>query len=266
MFRFISGNTIKCALRVGDNYLTKNKNPIINYAVEGKNNNFTVFKEYKKIIPLLSFNYSIALKLSSFDFDLKLINEIINDAENKNIKVFIDAENNKNNEIYQEISTDLLFKHNNVYKTYQMYRKDSLKVLMNDIIKCNKNNKIFSGKIVRGAYWQAEKNEGHLFIKKEETDKSYNQAILNMHNYHFNKNPNIVLATHNEKSIDLARLLNEDLFEFAHLQGMKECYYNNICKTSNVYVYIPYGPYNKMIPYLSRRLYENIDMLKYFIY
>ena len=87
-----------------------------------------------------------------------------------------------------------------------------------------------------------------------------------MCNLSFNKNPNIVLATHNEKSVDLACLLNEDLFEFAHLQGMKECYYNNICKTSNVYVYIPYGPYNKMIPYLSRRLYENIDMLKYFLY
>ena len=30
-----------------------------------------------------------------------------------------------------------------------------------------------------------------------------------------------------------------------------------------VNVYIPYGPYTQMIPYLTRRMYENMDMLKY---
>ena len=27
--------------------------------------------------------------------------------------------------------------------------------------------------------------------------------------------------------------------------------------------YIPYGPYKEMIPYLTRRLYENMDTIKY---
>lgn len=265
MLRYIAGSNINHALAVGKKYLNKNKKPIINYVVEGKKNYRKTYKEYNKIISLLPENYSIALKLSSFNFDLLSISDTINNAENKNIKVFIDAENDKDNEIYQDISTILLLKHQNVYKTYQMYRRDSLKVLMSDIIKCNNRNIPFSGKLVRGAYWNTEKNDGHLFIKKEDTDQSYNQAILNINNFEFNTHPNIVLATHNEKSIYIARLLNKDLFEFAHLQGMKENYYNNISNTSNIYVYIPYGPYNKMIPYLSRRLYENIDMLKYAI-
>ena len=34
---------------------------------------------------------------------------------------------------------------------------------------------------------------------------------------------------------------------------------------SLVNTYIPYGPYNKMFPYLSRRMYENIDMVKYMV-
>ena len=266
MFRYIAGSNINHALNVGKDYLNKNKKPIINYAVEGKNSYRKTHKEYNKIISLLPENYSIALKLSSFNFDLLSINEIINNAKNKNIKVFIDAENNKDNEIYQDISTDLLLKHKNIYKTYQMYRKDSLKVLMSDIIKCNKKNIPFSGKIVRGAYWNSEKKDGHLFLKKEDTDRSYNKAIININNFNFNTPPNVLLATHNEKSIYIAQLLNKNLFEFAHLQGMKENYYNDICKNSEVYVYIPYGPYIEMIPYLSRRLYENIDMLKYAVY
>ena len=265
MFRYIAGSNINHVLDVGKKYLNKNKKPIINYAIEGKNNYRKTYKEYNNIISLLPKNYSIALKLSSFNFDSWSINDTITHAENKNIKVFIDAENNKDNEIYQNISTELLLKHRNVYKTYQMYRRDSLNVLMSDIIECNKKNISFSGKIVRGAYWNSEKNDGHLFLKKEDTDKSYNKAIKNINNFNFNTVPKIVLATHNEKSIYIAQLLNKNLFEFAHLQGMKECYYDNICNSSNVYVYIPYGPYNEMIPYLSRRLYENIDMLKYVI-
>ena len=36
-------------------------------------------------------------------------------------------------------------------------------------------------------------------------------------------------------------------------------------KGSLVNTYIPYGPYNKMLPYLSRRMYENLDMIKYMV-
>mgnify|MGYP001062682876 FL=1 len=43
---------------------------------------------------------------------------------------------------------------------------------------------------------------------------------------------------------------------------MGENNYKNINKNS-IHVYIPYGPYKEMIPYLMRRLYENIDTIKY---
>ena len=44
---------------------------------------------------------------------------------------------------------------------------------------------------------------------------------------------------------------------------MNEKYYNTLSNTEKVYVYVPYGPYNEMIPYMIRRLYENMDMIKY---
>ena len=43
--------------------------------------------------------------------------------------------------------------------------------------------------------------------------------------------------------------------------GMKENCYDKYDLKVNVY--IPYGPYKQMIPYLGRRLYENLDTIKY---
>ena len=107
MLRYIAGSNINHALAVGKKYLNQNKKPIINYVVEGKNNYRKTYREYNKIISLLPENYSIALKLSSFNFDSLSISDTINNANNKNIKVFIDAESDKNNEIYQDISITL---------------------------------------------------------------------------------------------------------------------------------------------------------------
>ena len=74
-----------------------------------------------------------------------------------------------------------------------------------------------------------------------------------------------MICTHNKKSIDLALSLSKDKdkdkFIIANLMGMNEKVMNNI--HYNKAVYVPYGPYSKMIPYLTRRLYENIDQIKY---
>ena len=57
---------------------------------------------------------------------------------------------------------------------------------------------------------------------------------------------------------------NKNIFEFAHLLGMNQNYYDFLVnKNYYVNVYIPYGPYRYTIPYLTRRLYENLDYLKY---
>ena len=46
--------------------------------------------------------------------------------------------------------------------------------------------------------------------------------------------------------------------------GKQEENYQELANLGDkVYVYIPYGPYTQMIPYLTRRMYENMDMLKY---
>ena len=143
-----------------------------------------------------------------------------------------------------------------------MYRKDSLQTLKDDISLCNKNDIHLGIKMVRGAYWNSEKNQGHLYLKKTKTDTNYDAAIYEIFQNN-NKNILAILATHNSGSIRFGTLLNgySYTFEFAHLMGMKEHLYHK-CEY-NVNVYVPYGPYNEMIPYLARRLYENKDTIKY---
>ena len=272
MLRYIAGNKLKNALKVSNHLKNYNKKPIINYAIESSINKNIIIKEFKDISNIIDNSYKVALKLSLFDFDTKLIKSVLNPFIEKNIPILIDAENNNNFIKYNKLTNNLMFHYNhdrvNIIKTYQMYRKDSLDILSNDI-SLFKTNKIKHGtKLVRGAYWNEDKNEGTLFLKKKETDMSYNLGIIELYNRKYSDYN--LLATHNDESINLGYLLNNSIdfkspiFEFGHLMGMKENKYENLVKNNqNVNVYIPYGPYRYMIPYLGRRLYENIDTIKY---
>ena len=54
----------------------------------------------------------IAIKLSSFEFDLDLINKLIHKSSDKGIQCIIDAEKDIDYKNYQEISNQLIFEHN----------------------------------------------------------------------------------------------------------------------------------------------------------
>lgn len=269
LFKFIAGNNLKHALNKSKNIIINKKIPILNYITENVklNEENKIYKEYINIIDNIDNNYMIALKLSSFNFNKELINKIVNKSIKKNVNIIIDAEDNKNINNYRIITNDLIKIYNkdkvNIIKTYQMYRKDSLDELKDDIKYFNNNifnNKVLiSSKLVRGAYWNSENKDRHLFINKEDTNNSYNNGLLECYNNIQNK---FITATHNKDSIKLiTSLKNNDNIILAHLMGMNE---NNMKKLNiNKATYIPYGPYKEMIPYLTRRLYENIDQIKY---
>ena len=98
--------------------------------------------------------------------------------------------------------------------------------------------------MVRGAYWNSEKQDGHLYVNKKETDFNYNKSILFLSKN--NINTQIILATHNQESINLGTLLNHQnnkrIFQFAHLLGMREKVYKDLVKGGeDVHVYIPWS-------------------------
>ncbi len=270
IFKYIAGNNLNKALSVSKNIIYQGKIPIINFAVESSINNNIILQEFNKICKNINSDFKLAIKLSSFDFNKNKIINILDKLSNKNIQVLIDAENNTNYDIYNNLTNELILEYNkkkvNIIKTYQMYRKDSLKNINDDIDIMNKNNIKLGVKLVRGAYWNSDKQTNNLFLNKLDTDLNYNTSILNL----FNKNSNSIniLATHNNESINLGYLLNKDkkVFEFGHLMGMKENKFNYLVDNNQIVnVYIPYGPYKYMIPYLTRRLYENIDTFKHIL-
>ena len=268
--RFIAGNSIQHVLPVAKRVLDNTKWPIINYAIEHTSLPEGVFHEHMQLIKHLDYHYKIAIKVSSFGFDEDLIDALVEKCVGKNIRVIIDAEDNIHHDQYQDISNHVMQKHNKyipyVVKTYQMYRKDGLETLERDLIDSRINNYHLGIKMVRGAYYHAEKKDGHLFTEKHLTDESYNKGILTIGQN--NVNTYTILATHNFDSVRLGYMYNRyakrRVFEFAHLMGIQEENYQGLVDLGQkINVYIPYGPYRQMLPYLTRRLYENIDMIRY---
>ena len=82
----------------------------------------------------------------------------------------------------------------------------------------------------------------------------------------YNINIYTILATHNIDSVRIGYMYNKHarrkVFEFGHLMGMQEENYQGLVNHGqNINVYIPYGPYKEMIPYLGRRLSENLGII-----
>lgn len=272
MFKYIAGNSLKHALNASKSLIKKQKIPIINYAIEKPISNDQVRDEFNNINKNLTWkDPKIALKLSLFDFNMDLITNVVEDLIQNDVQILIDAESNDKFDEYTKLTNKLIIKYNmqktNIIKTYQMYRKDSLDNLIEDMKKFNDSHYL-GVKMVRGAYWNSDYESNKLLWTKQCTDFNYNRGILELADR--NSNSINILATHNNESINLGHLLNnkygKTVFEFGHLMGMRDKRFTKLVDEGQIVnVYVPYGPYKHMIPYLTRRLYENIDTMKYMI-
>lgn len=240
--------------------------PILDYTNENYKNHEKNYKEIISLIQKYPKQY-IAIKLSSLNIIQPILTErylkqITENSIKKDSKLFIDAEqsflqcniNYLTNEFIKEYNKDKVY----LYKTYQMYRKDSLKELEKDL--SEPRDYSIGVKLVRGAYYNEDISTGMLYLKKEETDNNYNRGIYLFHE--LSKEKDILMcATHNEKSISIAKRLNRNI-EFSQLMGMSDSLSQNLVKENyKVFKYIPYGKFRDTYPYLIRRLYENYPMI-----
>jgi proline dehydrogenase len=161
-----------------------------------------------------------------------------------------------------------------VYNTYQLYRHDKLRALIDDHVTAVNQGFILGVKLVRGAYMEKERARAGAMgypspiqPDKAATDQDYNDALVYCVDYI--SEIAIVAGTHNEESCRLlTELLNQKHIDtknenvyFAQLLGMSDNLSFNLADAGyNVAKYVPYGPVEAVLPYLFRRAQENTSI------
>lgn len=255
---------------------------ILDYAVEGEKDEDSFEQAKQKIIETLGFQdcgFAVvkasaiasrqALELKQepdFERFVNRLNEIANACVRKKLPLMIDAEETWLQETISAVAKSLMLKHNQervfIFNTYQMYLKSKLQELQNDLAWANEMRIFLGVKLVRGAYLSKERENAErlnmdspVHESKEDTDKAFDDAV----EICFQANQvELVLASHNEKSCEKAAMMRNDKLTFAHLEGMGLVLGSHLLSLGlKVYKYLPFGPFEKTIPYLLRRAEEN---------
>jgi proline dehydrogenase len=209
---------------------------------------------------------------------LKRVDSICHNAARLSVGVFIDAEETWMQNAIDHIANQMMKRYNKekvvVYNTFQLYRTDRLKYLMNAFSQAQKDDYLLGAKLVRGAYMDKERlraaEMGYpspIQPTKEATDHDYNLALrFCVENYQKIACCN---ASHNAES---SRLMAEWITDkgisrshphlmFCQLFGMSDHLTFNLAKAGfNVAKYVVYGKVRDVIPYLVRRTKENTSV------
>lgn len=251
-------------------YSTKQITPILDYAIE-HNADVKNIQDYVSKKKTLFQQYPLSvhsLKLSSIGLNYQHYQELIHEARRNGCVCLIDAEDYSiqsmidlyTNKIILNNKTDNSMQ---IFKTYQMYRKDSMEHLLDDIEMFRMMNITHNIKLVRGAYLLNDRKHRIIHESKKKTDDNYNDAVKMLTTI-ANTNPkmNVIFATHNKKSIDMFKHIQKPNMYHAVLMGMDNHFHSNDTRYKiNRMVHIPFGPIHKTYAYMMRRFLENNPIL-----
>ncbi len=304
---FCGGDTLEEAAKKINNLFRYNVKSVLDYGVEGKESEADFQRTEDAIRQAILFaknNDAVDIVCSKFTglipFSIleKLHKEeALSEEENKlyskskeriyaiaqlafdnDVSLFVDAEESWIQKPLDDLTFDLMSKYNKkkpiIYNTVQLYRKDRLAFLKEEIEKASNAGFIYAVKLVRGAYMDKEARrarkmnyENPIQVSKENTDRDYNEAVkFAIENI---SNVAICVATHNEESTILASQLmeakklatNHPHIHFSQLYGMSDnITFNMAIAGYNTHKYLPYGPVRDVIPYLIRRAQENTSV------
>src|SRR4030095_14042275 len=207
-------------------------------------------------------------ELVAFEKVKTRLNQLCRAAKNHNVAVFIDAEETWIQDAIDTLVKELMEKYNRdkvvVYHTYQLYRKDKRKNLIEDHREAMQKGYLLGAKLVRGAYMEKERERARAMgypspiqVTKEDTDNDYNTAVK----YCVDHYEEIASCngSHNLKSNQYeAELIaakglqrNHPHLNFCQLFGMSDNITFNLASAGfNVAKYVPYGPVKDVVPYL----------------
>jgi proline dehydrogenase len=226
-------------------------------------------------------NEGIALSAdekSAYERSVARIEAICQHAYEKDISLFVDAEESWIQKPLDELTLGLMRKFNRekpiVYNTIQLYLKSRLGYLKEAQSIAKNEGFVYAAKLVRGAYMDKEakrakqlKYPNPIQDSKTATDQDYNEAVKFA--FEHLESTAICVATHNEESNQLAIALmqkneiapNHPHVHFSQLLGMSDNITFNLAAAGyNASKYMPYGPVKEVIPYLIRRAQENTSV------
>ncbi|GKU97498.1 hypothetical protein SLEP1_g10640 [Rubroshorea leprosula] len=218
------------------------------------------------------------------DFELaqQRLLKICQECAEAGIPLMIDAEDTYLQPSIDYFTYSTAINHNRddnpvVYGTIQAYLKDAKERLLLVTKDADKQGVPMGFKLVRGAYMTSERKlasslgfEYPIHNSIQETHDCYNSCAAFLLERIADGNGGVILATHNVESGQLAATKARNLgigkgnhkLEFAQLYGMSDSLSYGLSNAGfRVGKYLPYGPVDKVIPYLLRRAEENRGML-----
>ncbi|MFD2203495.1 proline dehydrogenase family protein [Shivajiella indica] len=244
---------------------------------------FAVFKvtglgDFKIMTKIQSGKKLSTKELTAFERAKNRVDELCLEAFKVGTKILADAEDSWYQDVLDTMVYEAMEKYNRescvVYNTFQMYRHDMLDRLKEAHKTAKMKGYILGVKLVRGAYMEKERERAEkkgypspIQPDKLSTDRDYDAAVK----YCVENIDTICLVSgsHNEQSnLMLTELLSkfninskDDRVYFAQLYGMSDNISFNLAHAGfNIVKYVPYGPVEKVMPYLSRRAEENTSV------
>ncbi|GFQ89963.1 proline dehydrogenase 1, mitochondrial [Trichonephila clavata] len=219
---------------------------------------------------------------------MRRLHHIARNAREKDVRVMIDAEQSYFQPAINRITMEMMRKYNKkkaiIFNTYQCYLKEAYNNVILDLELARRQGFFFGAKLVRGAYMEQERiralevgYEDPINPTYEATSEMYHKTLSEMLRQIVEdiqagneKRIGVMVATHNEDTIRFTVKKMEELgikpehkvVCFGQLLGMCDQVSFLLGQAGySVYKYVPYGPIDEVIPYLSRRALENHSLL-----
>ena len=260
---------------------------ILDYSIEGKNQNSFFQKTYNEIMnnleegkknPLIPFCVFKITGLASFQLLTKInqkqelskkdqkeyeilkqrLDKIAQKAQKFKIPILIDAEESWIQDIIDNLAENMMLKYNRkdviIYNTIQLYRWDKLDYIKQLHLKAKKEKFKLGLKLVRGAYMEKERNRAKekkykspIHLNKNNCDSDFNSA--SKYCIENIHDMAICFGTHNEDSTKfIIDLMKENKIK----QNDKRIYFAQLLGMSdNITFYLSHFNYNvaKYVPY-----------------
>ncbi|KAI4816981.1 hypothetical protein KUCAC02_009277 [Chaenocephalus aceratus] len=214
---------------------------------------------------------------------LQRVDVLAKHAMENGVRLMVDAEQTYFQPAISRLALEMQRKFNRekpiIFNTYQCYLKDAYDNVTVDVELSRREGWYFGAKLVRGAYMYQERDrakeigyEDPINPDYEATNRMYHKCLeYVLEEIDHSRKANVMVATHNE---DTVKYTLEKMNEMGLSPAENKVYFGQLLGMCDqisfplgqagfpVYKYVPYGPVNEVMPYLSRRAQENRGFMK----